>query len=86
MVNSVDISAATRELMLRMGQDWYQQGEVHQAMDIYLRVVEEYPGTAEAESAQFSLLKIAQYYETEDVPRLSLDVLERLNRATVPTL
>ena len=85
MVNSADISAATRELMLRTGQDWYKQGDVHQAMDIYLRLVEEFPCTAEAESAQFSLLKIAQDYETEGDPRLSLDVLERLKQATVPT-
>jgi len=84
MVNSVDIDAATRELMLRTGQNWYQQGDIHQAMDIYLRIVEEYPGTAEAESAQFSLLKIAQDYETGDAPRLSMDVLERLKRATLP--
>jgi len=80
MANPVDITAATRASMLRMGKTWYQLGKLNQAVETFLRIVEEHPDTREAESAQSNLLEIAQGFEGEGRYHLALDILDRLNK------
>jgi outer membrane protein assembly factor BamD (BamD/ComL family) len=77
----VDIAAATRTSMLRMGKTWYHLGKINQAVQTYLRVVREHPGTEEAESAKLDLLEIAQGFEAEGQYYLAIDILDRLSAA-----
>lgn len=81
----VDVNAAARASMLRMGQTWSRLGKHSQAEDTYLRIVREYPGTAEAEEAQRNLLAIAAGFEAEGRYYLALDILDRLGKAAGAT-
>lgn len=76
--NPVDTNSATCGFLMRMGNAWFDKGELRQALDVYLKVIDEYPGTEESKTAHSVLLTIAQRYEHEGLFRLSLDVLERL--------
>lgn len=82
MVNLVDVNAAARLSMLRMGQTWHRLGKLSQAEDTYLRIIREYPGTAEAEDAQRDLLTIAAGFELEGRYHLAIDILDRLGKAS----
>ena len=86
MTNPVDITAATRTSMLRMGQNWYKLGKLSQAEDTYLRLILEHPGTAEAESAQRDLLAIAAGFEAEGRYHLAIDILDRLGKTAVASV
>ncbi len=77
---AIDANSATRGFLMRMGNAWFDQGELRQALDVYLKVIEEYPGSEESKTAQVALFTIARRYEQEGLLRLSLDVLERLEQ------
>ena len=76
------LSTQTRQhvILMRMGNAWFDKGEIRQALDVYLKFLDEYPGTEESITAQYVLLNIAQRYEHEGLFRLSLDILERLEQ------
>jgi tetratricopeptide (TPR) repeat protein len=76
----IDINSTTRGFLLRMGNAWIEQGELRQAIDVYLKITEQYPNSDESKAAKAALLTIAQRYEQEGQLRLSLDVLERLEQ------
>lgn len=78
---TLDMNSAKRSLLLRMSNTRFEQGELRQAVDGFLNVIEQYPGSEESKSAQAQLLIIAQRYEQEGTLRLSLDVFERLEQA-----
>jgi hypothetical protein len=83
---TIDIDAATCGLLLRMGNAWFEQGELCQAIDAYLKINEEYPGSEESEAAQSRLMTISRGYEKDGLLRLSLDVLERLEQTITTTV
>lgn len=76
----IDMNSAKRALLLRMSNTRFEQGELRQAVDGYLNVIEQYPDSEESNAAQAQLLIIAQRYEQEGTLRLSLDVFERLEQ------
>ncbi|OTE95390.1 hypothetical protein BCS42_14510 [Crenothrix sp. D3] len=76
----IDMNSAKRSLLLRMSNTRFEQGELRQAVDGYLNVIEQYPNSEESNAAQAQLLIIAQRYEQEGTLRLSLDVFERLEQ------
>ena len=83
MVNTTtDKNSSTRGFLLRMGNTWLEQGELRQAIDVFLKITEEYPDSDESNVAKSALLTISQRYEKDGQLRLSLDVLERLEQAT----
>ncbi len=82
---TIDIDAATRGLLLRMGDAWFELGELRQAEDVYLKINEEYPDSEESEIAQSRLMTISRGYEQEGLLRLSLAVLERLEQTMTIT-
>jgi len=82
---TIDIDAATRGLLLRMGDAWFELGELRQAEDVYLKINEEYPDSEESETAQSRLMTISRGYEQEGLLRLSLAVLERLEQTMTIT-
>lgn len=86
MTNPVDITVAARVSMLRMGRTWYRLGKLSQAEDTYLRIMQEHPGTEEAESAKRDLLAIAAGFEAEGRFHLAIDILDRLDKAAVASV
>jgi hypothetical protein len=78
----IDINAATLCLLMRMGNARFEQGELRQALDVYLKIIEEYPESEESKTAKTKSLSIAKRYEQEGTLRLSLDVLERLEQVS----
>lgn len=80
---AIDINAVARGLKLRMGNTWCELGDLWQAVDVFLKIIEEYPSTEESQIAQSKLMSISRRYEQEGSLRLSLAVLERLEQAMV---
>ncbi len=83
---TIDMNTATCGLLLRMGNAWFEQGELRQAVDVYLKITEQYPDSEESRIAQAALLTIAQRYEQDGLLRLSLDVLERIEQTMAATV
>ena len=83
MTESLDLAAIQRTSMLRMGERWNGLGKLKQASDTFLRIVQEYPGTAEAESAKFFDVTMASNFEAEGRYHLAIDIYDRLTEATV---
>lgn len=81
MTNPIDVNAVTRASLLRMGQTWYRQGRFNQAEDTYFRIMQEHPGTKEAESAQRDLLAIAAGFEADGRYHLAISIFDRLGQA-----
>lgn len=52
-------------LLLRRARLWQQAGKEHQAIAGYLRLVEYFPGSYEAQTAREELLSLAQHLEAE---------------------
>ena len=50
-------------------------------VDVFLKIIGEYPDSDESNVAKSALLTISQRYEKDGQLRLSLDVLERLEQA-----
>lgn len=75
----IDVAAVQRTSMLRMGQNWQKLGKLNQAIDTYLRIVEDHPGTQEGEAAKVSLLTIAAGFEQEGRYHLAISIYDRLN-------
>ncbi|WP_295393694.1 GAF domain-containing protein [uncultured Thiodictyon sp.] len=76
-----ELGHAGRDLTLRTAAQRHAEGRLHQAADLYLKVVGQHPGTEPALRATAKLLEIAQYYEARGASRLALDILDRLQRA-----
>jgi hypothetical protein len=81
MDTSIDIAATTRASMLRMGATWQRLGKTNQAIDTYLRIIQEHPGSSEAESAKADLLEITQGFESAGRYHIAINILDRLNKA-----
>lgn len=75
----VDVASAQRASMLRMGQNWQKLGKINQAIDTYLRIVQDNPGTSESEEAKAALIEIATGFEQEGRYYLAIDIYDRLS-------
>lgn len=75
-------NASVQRFLLRMGTALLTQNEYRQAIDVFLKIMDEYPNSVESNLAKESLLTVSQHYEKEGQLRLSLDVLERLEQAS----
>lgn len=81
METSVDVIATARASLLRMGTTWHRLGKLNQAVETYLRIVQEHPGTEEAEAAKAALLDITSGFESSGRYHLAIDILDRLTKA-----
>jgi hypothetical protein len=76
-----DPAAARLDLMLRTAQTWHRLGHLHQAMNLFLKIIRQDADSAAAQIAQTQVLRVAQRYEATGLRRLAIDALERLERA-----
>lgn len=75
-----DPSQRVQEAMLRMGQDLQQKGHVNEAMDMFVRLLEDYPGTQAATAAANALVDLALYLEQNGMPHMALHVYQKLEQ------
>lgn len=75
-----DPTQRAQEAMLRMGRNLQEQGHVHEAMDMYLKLLEDYPGTQASTAAANALVDLAVYLEQNGMPRVALDVYRKLEQ------
>lgn len=73
-----DPSLRVQEAMLRMALDMRNQGHVHEALDMYMKLLEDYPGTQASRAAANGMVDLAQYLEQQGMPRMALEVYQKL--------
>lgn len=73
-------SERAQEAMLRMGRDLQAQGHVNEAMDMYVKLLEDYPDTQASEAAANALVDLAQYLEQNGAPHMALNVYRKLEQ------
>ena len=75
-----DPSVRAQDMMLRMAANMREQGHVHEAIDMYMRLLEEYPDTQASRAASNALVDMAQYLEQHGMPHTALEVLQKLEQ------
>ena len=75
-----DPSERLQEAMLRMGRDLQQKGHVNEAMDMYMKLLEDYPGTQASTAAANALVDLAVYLEQNGMPHMALNVYQKLEQ------
>jgi tetratricopeptide (TPR) repeat protein len=75
-----DPSERAQQALLRMGRNLQQQGHVHEAMDMYIRLLEDYPDTQAARAAANALVDLAVYLEQNGMPHIALNVYRKLEQ------
>ena len=66
-------------LLLKEAQSWQEAGKTHQAIAAYFKLVEYFPETEEAHSAQEQLLGLAQRFEAEEKLYTASRIYNRLH-------
>jgi hypothetical protein len=61
---AIDTNSSTRNFLMRMVNAWFDKGEIRQALDAYLKVLEEYPGTEESITGSIRLIKYCSAIRT----------------------
>ena len=64
--------------MLRLASKLENDGQLHQASDLYFKILESSGETGEAEAARSALLAIAYEYERKGLVHMALDLYEKL--------
>jgi tetratricopeptide (TPR) repeat protein len=75
-----DASQRAQEAMLRMGRDLQAQGHVNEAMDMFVKLLEDYPDTPAANAAANALVDLAEYLEQNGAPHQALNVYRKLEQ------
>jgi len=70
--------ATALALLLRRAQSWQEAQKMHQAIATYFKLVEYFPETDEAHSAQQQLLGLAQRFEAEGKVYMATHIYNRL--------
>lgn len=65
-------------MMFRIAESWQKSGKMHQAVDMYFRLVKDFPDTNEAGKSQERLLSLAQELEKKGKVYETLGICERL--------
>ena len=68
--------------MLKRAESWQQDEKLHQAIDMYFKLVENFPETCEASKAEERLLSLAQELEGIGRVYMAMGICNRL--ATPP--
>lgn len=71
-----DPTLRAQQAMLRMAGDMQAQGHVHEAKDMYIKLMDDYPGSEAARAAMNALMDMAQQLEQAGQPRLALEIYQ----------
>ena len=64
--------------LLAMAHRYRSDGNIRQATEMYWTLVEDYPGTPQADAARAVLLELATSYERNDARHMARGMYERL--------
>ena len=67
--------------MLRLASKLESDGQLHQASELYFKILDSSGETGEAEAARKALLAIAYDYERKGLVHMALDLYEKLSQA-----
>ncbi|MDI6869290.1 MAG: hypothetical protein QMD88_06885 [Coprothermobacterota bacterium] len=70
--------------MLKTAELWQQDEKIHQARDMYFKLVENFPDTEEARKAEERLLTMAQELEEKGKVYMAMSIYDRLATPPVP--
>lgn len=84
MATNGDMSQNLRERLSAIAHRYQNGGNLRQAMEMYWTLLEDHPGTSEAQSARLSLLGLAQGYEGGGALREARAIYKRLLRQEEP--
>ncbi|HEX8727971.1 MAG TPA: tetratricopeptide repeat protein [Ktedonobacterales bacterium] len=73
-------SARAQEAMLRMAGDMQAQGHAHEAIEMYTKVLDDYPDSQAARAAANALMDLARSLEQSGQPRLALEIYQIVER------
>jgi hypothetical protein len=71
-------------VMLKRAESWQQDEKIHQARDVYFKLVENFPDTDEAHKAEERLLNMAQELEEEGKVYMAMSIYDRLAAPPAP--
>jgi hypothetical protein len=75
-----DPSRRAQEAMLHMAGDMQAQGHAHEAIDMYTKLLDDYPDSQAARAAANALMDLAQGLEQSGQPRLALEIYQIVER------
>jgi hypothetical protein len=75
-----DPSLRAQEAMLRMARDMEAQGHIYEAMDMFLKLLDDYPDTQASRAATNAMLDMAQNLEQNGMPRVALEIYQKLEQ------
>lgn len=67
-----------RQITLRMAKMWDSKGHIHEAMDLYKKVIKKYNGSLEAKEAKKVLTSFAKKFESEGRYHLAQSLYDEL--------
>jgi len=70
--------------MLKRAELWQEDEKIHQARDMYFRLVENFPDTDEAHKAEERLLTMAQELEEEGKVYMAMSIYDKLSTPLAP--
>ena len=80
----VEQKVTTVSAMLKRAESWQEDGKMHQAMDMYFKLVENFPDTDEASKARERLLGLAQEFEEKGKVYMAMGIHDRLATPPAP--
>lgn len=73
-----DPNERVQDATLRIARDLTQKGHVHEAMDMYFQLIQNYPDTVGARAAQNALVDLGRYFEEHGMPHTALNLYQKL--------
>jgi len=70
--------------LFKRAELWQQDDKIHQARDMYFKLVENFPETDEAHKAEERLLTMAQELEEEGKVYMAMSIYDKLSTPTAP--
>ena len=71
-----DPTLRAQQAMLHMAGDMQAKGHVHEAKDMYIKLMDDYPDSEAARAAMNALMDLAQQLEQTGQPRLALEIYQ----------
>lgn len=72
------VDEALSSRLLSMANRYRNEGEIHQALEIYWTLNDEYSDTSQAKDAAAQLMEIAEEFDRDGARRMARSIFERL--------
>lgn len=72
------VDEALSSRLLSMADRYRNEGEIHQALEIYWTLIDEYSDTSQAKGAATQVMEIAEEFDRDGARRMARSIFERL--------